>query len=298
MKENNLVVCYSNKKNKDKNSLHNSASCPSIFNKNNNNSIFVINSNLEKIKNWKKISFSQLTENNKSIILRFFNKDKLQFSGTSGHSIFDILKEENIEDNEFFVEYNNFYDKKSFENRSSDQVSQSNPKSSNIIYIIQNNDAINNQLSCNKNEEYKKEIKELKKIIETQTKEMQDILNINNKLKEEVEKLNKEKDKLYSVIETMNKFDKYEELKREIQLLKEAKLLEKNKKELNEDLQNNENLINKNENKEENNYEIKMINEMRKEYKLGDEYKNEKLSKVLKENDYDIDKAFSKLFPD
>ena len=56
-------------------------------------------------------------------------------------------------------------------------------------------------------------------------------------------------------------------------------------------------MVNKNENKEQNDFEIqKLINEMRKEYNLDENYTNKRLYEVLKENDLDKELAFSKLF--
>lgn len=269
--------------------LHNSNSCPSIFKTNKNNTMSIINSKVEETKYGKNMSFIELTKNNKIFILTLIDEDKLQISGTSGQSIYDLFNQENIEHNELAAQISSLIEKGAFENRCSDQENQSNPKYINIVYTSKNNDAINNQLSCNNNkrEEY---IKELEKKIET-------LLNINKELTEEVENLKKYKDKINrikKIMNTSNDFsNKEEELKNENQILAEAKLLEKNKKELNDDFQRNENEI-----KEQNNYEIKkLIKIMRTEFELGDnDYNDKKLAEALKESDLDKELAFSKLF--
>ena len=309
MEENNIIVisCYSNKKKKDPNNLHNSVPCPSIFNK--NNSIFIINDKMEKIEFGKNKSFSQLIKNNKTIILKIIEKDNLKFSGVSGQSFFDKFNNENLEDNELLVEINSLIEKGVFEKRSLDQESQSNSKSNNLFYIVKDNDVINNQLSCNKRED---KIKELEKKIETLIKEnenilninktlikeKENILNINKKLTEEVEYLKKEKDKLYNIIESMNRnYDIIKKYEEENKQLKEGKLLEKKELNDNDNFKKNNNLTNKNENEEQNDLEIqKKINEMREEYGLDDSYSDKKLYEVLIENDLDVQLSFSKLF--
>lgn len=219
MKENNFIVisCYSNKKKKDSNSLHNSSSCPSIFNK--NKSIFIIRDKTEKIKFGKNISLSHLTKNNNKFILKVFEKDNSKISRASGQSIFDIFNKENIGNNEFLADLNSLIEKGVFEKNSSDQESQSNSNSRNIFYIIKNSDVINNQLSCKKND-----LKELEKKIEALTREVEYLTRENEYLK-------KDKERLYNIIESFKKendiSNKNKELQKEIQLLKEALLLEK-----------------------------------------------------------------------
>ena len=185
MKEKKIIVCYSNIEKKYPNNIHNSTPCPSIFNK--NNSIFIINDKMKKIKSGENRSFSQINKNNKEIIFKFIEKDN---SGVSGQSIFDKFKEEYLEDNEFLFYINSLIEEGDFEKKSLEQESISSSKFSNIVYIIKKDDVINNQLSYNKNknEEY---TKELEKKIETLLKEKEDILNLNKKLTEEVERLKK-----------------------------------------------------------------------------------------------------------
>lgn len=297
MKEKKIIVCYSNIEKKYPNNIHNSTPCPSIFNK--NNSIFIINDKMKKIKFGENRSFSQINKNNKEIIFKFIEKDN---SGVSSQSIFDKFKEEYLEDNEFLFYINSLIEEGDFEKKSLEQESISSSKFSNIVYIIKKDDVINNQLSYNKNknEEY---TKELEKKIETLIKEKENILNLNKKLTEEVECLKKEKNMLYNTIDSLkianDILKKYVDLKEENKQLKEGKLFEENKKELNDkdDFKKNENLVNKNENKDQYDFEIqKQINEMRKEYKLDETYSDKKLYEFLKENDYDKELAFSKLF--
>lgn len=55
---------------------------------------------------------------------------------------------------------------------------------------------------------------------------------------------------------------------------------------------------NNNENKEQNDFEIKkLINEMKKEFNLGENFNDKKLYEVLINNDLDVQLAFSNLFP-
>ena len=280
MKENQIIVIsgYSNKNIKDPNNLHNSGSCPPISYQ--NNSFIIINDKMEKI-DGKNISFSQLIKNHNVILLQLFEKDNLNMSGVSGQSLYEF-NNGNLEDNELFVDINSLFEKGVFEKSSSDQEIQSNSKSNNIFYIVNDND----------------KIKELEKKIETLIKEKEDILNKNKKLIEENESLKKEKDKLYHIIDTLNSKDdiikKYEE---EIKQLKESKLLEQ-KKELNDNdnFKKNKNLTNKNENEEKNDFEIQKIIEMRKEFSLDQSYSDKQLSEVLKKNNYDIGLSFSNLF--
>ena len=283
MEESDMIVIsyYSNKKKKDSNSLYKSASCPSVFKK--NKSIFIIRDKMEKIKFSKNISLSHLTKNNKKFIIKLFEKDNSKISRTSGQSLFDIFNKENIENNELLANLNSLIEKGVYEKSSSDQESQSNYKSCNKFFINKN-DVINNQLSLNKNDY----IKELEIKIEYLTRE--------------VEYLKKDKEKLYNIIESFKRendiSNKYKELQKENLLLKEALLLEKNKKELNDNFKKNNKLINKNENKEQNDFEIKkLINEMKKKYDLGENFNDKKLYEVLIDNDLDIELAFSKLFP-
>ena len=156
MKENKIVVisCYSNKNKIDPNNLHNSVPCSSIFNK--NNSIFIINDKMEKIEFGKNISFSELIKNNKAILLKLFEKDNLKLSWVSGQSFFDIFNNKNLEDNELLVDFNSSIEKGVFEQRFSEQESQSNSKSNNAFYIVKDNGI--------KNEDYIKELEKKKKI--------------------------------------------------------------------------------------------------------------------------------------
>ena len=190
MKEKKIIVCYSNIEKKHPNDIHNSTPCPSIFNK--NNSIFIINDKMEKIKFGENRSFSQSNKNNKEIIFKFIGKDN---SGVSGQSNFDKFKEEYLEDNDFLVDIDSLIEEDAFEKKSLEQESISSSKPSNIFYIIKKNDVINSKISCNnnENEEY---IKELEKKIET-------LLHLNKKLTEEVECLKKEKNMLYNTIDSL-----------------------------------------------------------------------------------------------
>lgn len=146
MKEKKIIVCYSNIEKKYPNNINNSTPCPSIFNK--NNSIFIINDKMKKIKSGENRSFSQINKNNKEIIFKFIEKDN---SGVSSQSIFDKFKEEYLEDNEFLFYINSLIEEGDFEKKSLEQESISSSKFSNIVYIIKKNDVTNNQLSCNKN---------------------------------------------------------------------------------------------------------------------------------------------------
>ena len=263
MKENNFIVisCYSNKKKKDSNSLHNSSSCPSIFNK--NKSIFIIRDKMEKIKFGKNISLSHFTKNNNKFILKVFEKDISKISRASGQSIFDIFNKENIVNNEFLADLNSLIEKGVFEKNSSDQESQSNSNSRNKFYIIKKSDVNNNQLSCKKNDY----IKELEKKIDALTREVEYLTRENEYLK-------KDKERLYNIIESFKRendiSNKNKELQKENQLLKEALLLEKNKNKLNDNFKKNNKLRNKNEKKEQNDFEIKkLINEMKKELAMA-----------------------------
>ena len=272
MKENNIIVLSSYP-----NNIHNSTPSPSICNK--NNSILIINDKMDKIKFGQNKSFSQIYKNNKVFILKSSEKDILQFQEVSSHSSFDKFIEENIKDNGLLAGINSLIEKGVFEESSLGQESQSSSKSSIICYIIKNNDEINNQISgiINAKDEY---IKDLEKKLETEIKEKKNVIELNKKLTEEIESLKKEKDILYNMINN-DLLKKYEDLKEEIRQLKEEKLLEKSK----------------NENKDQIDFEMqKLIDEMRKEFELGENFSDKKLSEVLKKSDLDKELAFSILY--
>ena len=281
MSEEDIIVisCYPNKKKKAQNSPYKSALSPSVFNK--NNSIFIINDKLEKNKFGKKLSFSQIVKKNKTI-LKYLEKDNLNISGASIQTLYEIVNKENSENNELLSDMISLIEKDAFEKKSSEKESESNPNSGSKIYIIKNYNEIINQLYTK--EKYIKELN--KKLAEKD---------------ERIKKLEKEKDRLYDIIENINRnnviFNKYKELEKENKQLKDALLLKEDKKELNENIQNNKILINKNKNKEQKDLEIeKLINEMRENFRLGEEYNDEILRESLIKNDLDTEKAFSQLF--